>query len=59
MEVTGFGGTVTMKVQAAPTEKWVILVWREGLERHGAINRHRIDVSLGPRNRPPAPSVQR
>jgi hypothetical protein len=46
VEVTGFGGTVTMKVQAAPTEKWVILVWREGLERHGAINRHRIDICI-------------
>jgi hypothetical protein len=27
---TGFSGTVTMKVQAAPTEKWVILVWEGG-----------------------------
>lgn len=27
---TGFDGTVTMKVEAAPTEKWVILVWEGG-----------------------------
>lgn len=26
----GFDGTVTMKVLAAPTEKWVILVWEGG-----------------------------